>query len=1123
MKSLAEIKRSVERFRIEPTAEMREKTLACALKAQEEAKKIDSPLIGPNMWRIVRSRITKLAAASVILIAVSLGLYHFTVSLEVATPVFADVVRNMLSQKWVYMFAEDREEGRINAEYWYNPAEQKIYAKSHNSKGSAFVLDIKSREMHEYRDNTITITKPDDFDDYTDMLGQSMPVLCDLISRYERQGARIVQKDALYNSQPAFLYEIEIILPDDGDAFRTDKYSWLVDRKTHLPIICEHTHLYGRDYAGSFKQRVMRSYRYAFDYSDSGPTDIYDLGVPVDANIVDERPLPEIRKLIDRIDQAKRTKYNSFAAVIVREYRPRRLVIRDGRKIRDEYFELGINGSDWEPKKEQYLLEMGNTFESIYQWLGRTDIMRRQGIMIVDEQFRYRTDHWAIEDNESVEMGRRSGNHDSFSSYCWQYKPAGQIVTTPYSEEHNLVCTLVGDWYRYYDPAKDYMSVRRETKEGHVHYEILDSAQTPAGMWYPCKIRQGYHPQKAGDEEILSESGMVYIYAADMTDELSAKLDPRTLPNFVDHRELTRQMKLQQVEGAQDEACVEYTGFTPLHMAIYRQNTERVKKYIDEGADLEPAYDSGATPMELAVASGNLDMVKLLYEHGADFVSNDDKHRDALGLAAKERFYEIAQFMLARGSDVDAVYKHQSTPLHYAAANGDVRMVELLLAHGPEIDPRGESRRTPLYNAIDYLAGKLFYPKPTEQGVIQRFKDIIIMLIDKGADINMRNTSERTALSRSIIMFDNDQRNARQQIEFLRFLLDCGADPNSDAKLGHNSSFYRAAEAKRYDIVEVLLEGGADPWLVVDARYSPARHSLLYFAHKIGDDKLYDLLYPYMKQRHEQTNAEVLQAADRVFRAIMQNDTAAIGALCVDHPGHSNPWKSWPKKIREFYKGHADLIDKMIPGWFTPDGLAEVYIPLPEGTEKKSVLLGFIQYPDGQWKCIYYRPMNYMPQNDRPGRAYFVADPSELDEFRNNLYDQASMPEQLQTHGSSSIIRRGKFTGELIVSVQDDALRVDFDSDDKRWRKRYVLLTKDYVKKYRDNELAVYTKEYIEKQKDYPQRLVYQPLTMIVENGDTKHVFTVSDGQVLLIQGERKTKAPRFVFDLSTYKVVSSK
>jgi hypothetical protein len=45
---------------------------------------------------------------------------------------------------------------------------------------------------------------------------------------------------------------------------------------------------------------------------------------------------------------------------------------------------------------------------------------------------------------------------------------------------------------------------------------------------------------------------------------------------------------------------------------------------------------------------------------------------------------------------------------------------------------------------------------------------------------------------------------------------------------------------------------------------------------------------------------------------------------------------------------------------------------------------------------------------------------------------------------------------------------------------------------------------------------------MIVENGDKKHGFTVRDGQVLMIQGQRERKASRFVFDLNTYELVSS-
>jgi len=968
MKSLTEVEKLVKKFRLKPTAKMSEKTLADALKAQEEIKKTESAVIQPNIWRIIiKSRISKFSAAAIILIGALLGLYHFAGSIEMATPTFADVVQNMLSQKWVYMFEEDRRKGQISAEYWYNPSERKLYFKSHTVKGSVRLYDMDAGERYDCRDNVITISKSDDSAGGMLWLEQRIPMLGGLLSRHERDGADIVEKDAVYNGKAALLYEIEMTIPD-REALRTDKFTWLVDSKTHLPIICEHTHLYGQDYNGTYKEAILESQRYAFDYCDSRPRDIYELGAPKDAKVRDSRPSPEIQELIDKINEAKETTYKSFAAVFVKDGRPNKLVIRDGRRLLESHLELNINSSDWEPKKAEHIAAMGDTFDSVFRWAVESEIMIQQHIVIVDEQFIYETSDWDIRKNERIKMERNRGrgDQDEFTRYRWWSMPSGQIVTTPYSEEHNLICTETFGGHYYYDPAKDYMCVRHETKEGRVHRRLLEFAQTEAGMWYPCKISDGTR-----------------IYARDLNDQLRAKLDPRTLPNYVDYRELTRQMKLQQAEGAQNDACIEYTGFTPLHMAIYRQDMDRVKKYLEKGAEIESAYDSGATPMELAVASGNLEMVKLLYEYGADFVSNDDEHRDALGLAAKEGFYEIAKFMLAHGSDVNLVYKAKNSPLHYAAARGDIAMIELLLAHGAEIDPRERGGKTPLYKAIDNLAGKLFYPEPTEQAMVQRFKDVITLLIENGADINARNTSKKTAMSRAISAFAHDRRNAEQQIGFLRFLLACGADPDSDAVLRLNSSFYRAAERRRYDIVEVLLQSGADPWLVADVEQGLTKHSLLHFARRRNDDKLYDMLYPYMKQRYEQTNAEVLEVALRVLWASLKDDTAAISNLCAARSEYS--WKRWPKEIKKLYLGHEDLLEQMVPGWFTLDGLAEVYVPLPEGKAEKSVKLGLIQFPDGSWKCVVYRKMNYMPEYEKANRSsHFLGDSRSLDELRNS-------------------------------------------------------------------------------------------------------------------------------------------
>ncbi len=66
MKSLAEVEKLVENFRIKHTVKMREKTLIDALKAHQEIKKTESAETRPNIWRIImKTKLSKLTAAAI--------------------------------------------------------------------------------------------------------------------------------------------------------------------------------------------------------------------------------------------------------------------------------------------------------------------------------------------------------------------------------------------------------------------------------------------------------------------------------------------------------------------------------------------------------------------------------------------------------------------------------------------------------------------------------------------------------------------------------------------------------------------------------------------------------------------------------------------------------------------------------------------------------------------------------------------------------------------------------------------------------------------------------------------------------------------------------------------------
>ncbi len=98
MKPADKIKELVNKSDVQTKTEIDKRILADALEHLEKLKQQKSSQAQLNMWRtIMRSRITKLAAAAVITITVLVGVNYFIDSIGVATPAFADIVRPFLS------------------------------------------------------------------------------------------------------------------------------------------------------------------------------------------------------------------------------------------------------------------------------------------------------------------------------------------------------------------------------------------------------------------------------------------------------------------------------------------------------------------------------------------------------------------------------------------------------------------------------------------------------------------------------------------------------------------------------------------------------------------------------------------------------------------------------------------------------------------------------------------------------------------------------------------------------------------------------------------------------------------------------------------------------------------
>ena len=1054
----------------------------------EHENKLSTPKF--SVWRLINHRsIIKPAIAAAILIGVILISYYSKDSISITTPAFSKIIDNTLAQKWVYMFEEDRQAGQILAEYWYNPSQQKVFFKSNGQNGAA-IIDLKKYEMTEYYNGTIIIKNfIDDIEGIRRQVGEMLPMIDGLLEPQEKKGAVITEKRAKYNGKPAWFYEIEITIPRPKPF--TYQYSWLVDTTTNLPIICEYI-------------TPVTSKRYAFDYIDSGPEDIYTLGAPIDSMIKDYRPNPEIRVLIDKINQVKTKQYHSFAAIIVGSNGfPENFVVRKGNKIRSEEFNtFGL----WNEEKQKYLQGMGDSFDSIYQWMKNPEnAVLYERISISDDNYEY-TVNFRKEKEPAFWMGVHPNVDDRFEWFCWDGMPYGTIIEDEYSRENGVICVENEYHKRYYDPNHNYLCVREIRKErSYLGRDIDEFAVTPGGILYPTSFGQGEGNEKRW-----------HIYVTDLDDSLKQLLDPSSLPGYIDHRKLTREIIDKRNASADPNipAVTEYTGFTPLHIAIYRKDIEKVKRYLDEGQEVEPDTDTGATPMELAVASGSLELVKLLHEHGADFYSNDEQKRSCLGLAAESRSLDIVQYMLGLNADVNAVYKEGNTALYYAALNGDVSIVRILIEHGAAIDPVNKDDCTPLEKAAEnYIKeGDSFHANKDN---IQLYQQTISLLVDAGADINRwRNDrasgTRMTVLLQAVTKLGMDRQNTKQHAELVQFLLELGANPN--LMTPQKSPLYEVFTPfhSSYDIAEVLLDNGADPLVLPENISKPGQTNYLEWAKAHSrEEELNGLFYPYMKDKFIESNKARVEAAKKVIKAILSDDTQAKQNLCMDHPHIYNPWPRWEQLIIKDYTGHEELLDKIIPGWYTLDGFGEVFVPFPGDSTEECIVLGFFQNPDGVLKCMSYKKIEKMPQ---PQEYILSLNVESFESFTNFIYDQYGLTEKLKVGGSASSTSKGDcITGQLVFEVHDNQLHVTCNEDS--WNNRWCVLTSNYVKHYRRNTLDIYNK-YTLNQKNKKLQVTFEPMKCTIESVDKKYTFTLDNGKVVLDDGKKSMLAEKFTVNM---------
>jgi hypothetical protein len=487
---------------------------------------------GPRIWRfLMESRITKLTAAGLVIAAAILGVHDFN-GASVKAVEFSEITKAMSEVQWMHMTASGFPNEISVGEQWIG-FEARIHA-GKESDGTVTFASEKDHKRFIYHPNTTTITIsymeafPLDVTSPTTLVESMYKMLKD-------EGAKVVAKMGEYKGRRAQVQTFAL-QTRSPDGIQTKEFTLYIDLDSKL--------LYGAELSGADTTgKVTLAGEITFDYPETGPQSIYDLGVPRGARIVDETPTPDVSAVLDEYRRCQTEATREYIAVIAHQEKFPSEVVRmldveykSQRRVRQERHLLSPRGEVIPELGARYREQFGKSLEPLLAWARHRyeDPDTLLSVHLYDGQY-----YHSISRDDDSGWGERNkaysptGDVELSQTVIYQAWPTipstARIVQDDYAQQNGLIGIenltqgqvlpqgMVGHPGRflyYLDPARDYLC-RRQVMEwrpnadwqqdktwlknvdpkkvgggGMVVWEITEVFQAPNGHWYPRVIVQ---------------------------------------------------------------------------------------------------------------------------------------------------------------------------------------------------------------------------------------------------------------------------------------------------------------------------------------------------------------------------------------------------------------------------------------------------------------------------------------------------------------------------------------------------------------------------------------------------------------------------------------------------------
>lgn len=211
--------------------------------------------------------------------------------------------------------------------------------------------------------------------------------------------------------------------------------------------------------------------------------------------------------------------------------------------------------------------------------------------------------------------------------------------------------------------------------------------------------------------------------------------------------------------GANLEIETEYDNYPyhfsmrPLMFAVNLSNSQNIISFlIKKGADINAQNSEGKTALMYSCSSeiehkSTYDYTRVLIDYGANINIKDNEGRTALMYAAYSHSSKCIELLMKNKADINDRDKNGSTPLMYACFNSNEdnfgtlnpEVAEMLIKYGSDINSHDNYGNTALLYAVMMARDTLYHVKDENNKDYKNIYDTIKLLIDNGANVNVKN------------------------------------------------------------------------------------------------------------------------------------------------------------------------------------------------------------------------------------------------------------------------------------------------------------------------------------------------------------------------------------------------